>query len=325
MYVDPETDDQPALELENPIFASSSDIRLQIGRQNQFKLMGLARRQFKGVVARTTVEQAIRETYAEPTRFVNEIANVSAEPLFAGYSGASALKKSNLIRVQSDAQYFTGSNGVQGELRNNNSLSRDIQDDKYSIQVVGSENKYKLTLVRTDDLYRFDHFQAWHDCQAAYENHVKQDRRQGTYLEAELLHNFPAEARAVEYERVLCDKGAKYKPLHPRVVMLLEDVAAIRQFFMLAMLGKVFEVDEDNIFRWELEWDTPSGSETFWLTPGWNVDTGDPERKPDVFSALHGYVVIGADARARSFCLYRKRLCRAVNSGFVVRCPTNHD
>lgn len=293
MFVDPETEDQPIAELENPILASSSNMRMQIGRQNQRKLMGLARRQFAGVVARTTVEQAIRESYPDPGRFVNEIANVSAEPLFSGYSGASALKKSNLIRIQSDDPYFTGANGVQGDLRNNNSLPRETQDDKYSIQVVGSENKYKLTLVRTDDLYRFDHYQAWHDCQSAYESHVKQDRRQGTYLEAELLHNFPAEARAVEYERILCNKGAKYQPLHPRVVMLLEDVAAIRQFFMLAMLGKIYDAEDGNTFRWELEWDTPSGVETFWLTPGWNVDTGDPDRKPDIFSALHGYVVIG--------------------------------
>ncbi|MCL4266932.1 MAG: hypothetical protein KJ069_27380 [Anaerolineae bacterium] len=293
LFVDPETDDQAAFELENPIFASSSDLRLQIGRQNQQKLMGLARRQFKGVVARTTVEQAIRETYADAARFANEIANVSAEPLFAGYSGASALKKSNLIRVQSDDPYFTGPYGVQGELRSNNNLSRETNDDKYSIQVVGSENKYKLTLVRTDDLYHYDHFTAWHECQSAYENHVKQDRRQGTYLEAELLHNFPAEARAVEYERILCERGAKYRPLHPRVVMLLEDVAAVRQFFMLAMMGKIFEVEEDNIFRWELEWKTPDGTETFWLTPGWNVDTGKPEKRPDIFSALHGYVVVG--------------------------------
>ncbi len=182
---------------------------------------------------------------------------------------------------------------MQGELRNNNNLSRETNDDKYNIQVVGSENKYKLTLVRTDDLYHFDHFQAWHECQSAYENHVKQDRRQGTYLEAELLHNFPAEARAVEYERVLCERGANYKPLHPRVVMLLEDVAAIRQFFILAMMGKVSEIEEDNLFRWELEWNTPHGIETFWLTPGWNVDTGHTDRKPDVFSALHGYVVVG--------------------------------
>ncbi len=293
MFVDSETEDQPVAELENPILASSSEMRMQIGRQNQRKLMGLARRQFTGVVARTTVEQAIRESYPDPGRFVNEIANVSAEPLFSGYSGASALKKSNLIRVQSEDPYFTGANGVQGDLRNNNSLPRETQDDKYSIQVVGSENKYKLTLVRTDDLYRFDHYQAWHDCQSAYESHVKQDRRQGTYLEAELLHNFPAEARAVEYERILCNKGAKYQPLHPRVVMLLEDVAAIRQFFMLAMLGKIYDAEDGNIFRWELEWDTPYGIETFWLTPGWNVDTGDPDRKPDIFSALHGYVVVG--------------------------------
>lgn len=294
LRIDPETEDKSSEELENPLLAASSEVRSDVGRKNRRKIMALARRQFTGVVARTTVEQAIREKYPDPKKFVEQIANVSAEPLFASYSGASSLKKSNLIRIQSEQPYFTAEDGVQGELRFVNNLNRETRDDTYSIQVVGSENKYKMTFVRTDDLYRYDHYQAWADCKAAYENHVKQDRKQGTYLEAELLHNFPAEARAVEYERILCDKGEKYEPLHPRVVMLLEDVTAMRQFFMLAMMGKVFEAESDNVFRWELEWEVPSGGvETFWLTPGWNVDTGDPDRRPDVFSALHGYIVVG--------------------------------
>ncbi len=294
LFIDPETDDIPVAELRNPMLESSSELRMQVGQQNQYKLMDLARRQFSGVVARSTVEQAIREAYPDPSRFVEEIANVSAEPLFEGYSGHFALKKSNLIRIQSDDSYFIGAKGVQGELRARHGLNREIQSEKYSIQVVGSENKYKLTLVRTDDLYRFDHFAAWHDCKSAYENHVKQDADEGVYLEAALLHNFPAEARAVEYEKILCNRGAEYEPLHPRVVMLLEDVTAVRQFFMLAMLGKIYEADDKNVYRWELEWNRRDGStEVFWLTPGWNMDKGKEEKKPNIFSALHGYVVIG--------------------------------
>lgn len=300
LFIDPETDEQPADELENPVLATAAEVRMEIGRKNEQKFMNLARRQFTGVVARTTVEQAIRETYPRPSQFVDEIAAVSAEPLFEGYAEASALKKSNLIRVQSEDPYFTGANGVQGELRVNNNLNPDINDDSYSIQVVGSENKYKLTLVRTDDLYQFDHFDAWHVCKDAYANHVKQDRRTGIYLGAELLHNFPAEARAVEYERILSQRGAVYEPLHPRVVMLLEDVTAMRQFFMLAMMGNIYDTEDNNVYRWELAWDTPYGNtEIFWLTPGWDVDTGDPKKKPDIFSALHGYVVVGRTQEPR--------------------------
>ena len=294
LLIDPETDDQAVVELENPIFASSNELRFEIGKTNQQKLMGLARRQFKGVVARTTVEQAIRETYPNPAQFVSQIATLSAEPLFSGPDGANPAKKSNYIRVQSDEPYFTGVEGVQGLLRKQSHKGEDSQsDDNYIIQVVGSENKYKLTLVRTNDLYRYDAFEAWENCRSAYALHVIQDEEEGNYLKAEHLHNFQAESQAVEYERILCKRGDEYRPLHPRVVMLLEDITSIRQFFMLAMMGNIKpNVTKNNIVRWELEWDAPSGKESFWLTPGWNVDDSE-DKKPDIFTALHGYVVVG--------------------------------
>ncbi|MFT5194677.1 MAG: hypothetical protein ACI85U_001686, partial [Candidatus Promineifilaceae bacterium] len=295
LMVDPESEMEGEARqiLENPLFQSSPELKEDKAKKNYAKLMGLARRQFKGVVARTSVEEVIRERYPDPAQFVTDIAAASAEPLFEGFSGAASKKKTNLIRVQSDNPYFSGADGVEGELRNHNNLNRDTQDETYSIQVVGSENKYKMTFVRTDDLYSFEHFQAWHDCKDAYKNHVEQDERKGNYMEAELLHNFPAEAQAVKYERILSQKGESYEPLHPRVVMLLEDVRSMRQFFVLAMMGKIFENEDKNVYRWELEWETANGTESFWLTPGWNVEKDDKDKKPDIFSALHGYIVVG--------------------------------
>jgi len=291
--IHPEMEGKDAVELENPAAAVTSEVRMKIGRTNQYQLMSLARRNFSGVVARTTVTQAIKETYPDAVAFARQVANVSAEPLFEGTSQASPVKQSNIIRIDADDSdsYFKGDDGLQGELRYINNLQRDQINDSYGIQVVGSENPYKLTLVRTDDLYHYNHFAAWEDCIDAYADHVRGD---ANLLEPFLLHNFPAEAKAVIYEGKLTQEyGQSYRPLHPRVVVLLGDTAAMRQFLYLGILGHIGDQDDRNGYRWELNWDKASGSQTFWLTRSWTKDKHDGQRpRPDIFNAMHGYIIM---------------------------------
>lgn len=291
----PEKEEDATLELEDPSRAATDQRRMIIGIQNRDRMLDLARRPFAGVVARTTVAQAIKEEFPDPKVFVAGVAAVSAEPLFDAAPGAVApRRKSNLIRIQSDENdsYFVGSDGLQGELRSNHQLDRDIRDDTYGIQVVGSENPYKLTFVRTDDLYEFHHFSTWDECLKAYASHLDKSKR---LLDPVLLQNFAAESRAVTYERRLTQPpyNRPYRPLHPRVVMLLEDPVALRQFFYLGMLGKIRPVTSGGTYRWELNWSRSTGPETIWLTRGWVQDLDEAERaRPDIFNAIHGYVVM---------------------------------
>lgn len=287
----PEVAGDKELSLTDPTYESSTELRRDLGNKNARRLLSLAARPFEGVVARTTIAQAIKETFGDqPRRLAEEVANVSAEPLFHGDPVASPRKKSNFIRIKAtDDPYFRGSAGLEGELRVLNSLERNKLDDDYGIQVVGSENPYKLTLVRTDDLYDYNHYESWHECVKAYEHLVYND--EGVLLDPVLLQNFPAEARAVEYERILA-QDENYRPLHPRVVMLLEDPIALRQFLYLGMLGMVTTKDDKRTFRWELNWPTPRGTQTFWLTRGWNKDADRGRSKPNVFNAMHGYIIM---------------------------------
>lgn len=290
----PEDEDGSIAELEDPTSVAAGERRMIIGARNRDHLLELAQRPFAGVVARTTVNEAIKAAFPDPKRLANDVANVTAEPLFDGDPQASPRRKSNLIRVNSaeNDTYFSGTNGLQGELRGIHNMDRDIRDDTYGIQVVGSENPYKMTFVRTDDLYEYDQFSAWGECQEAYEAHMDRTAR---LLDPVLLQNFAAEGRSVTFERRLTGDpyNRPYRPLHPRVVMLLEDPAALRQFFYLGMLGKVRPVDERGLYYWQLSWEKSTGPQTFWLTRGWNRDKdADSRPRPDIFSAIHGYVVM---------------------------------
>lgn len=291
LVIKPEVEGEPVSELKNPVSSNQGNLRAIIGGANQGNWLNLARRQFAGVVARTTIAQAIKEAYPDPNQFVMAVAQVSAEPLFDGDAEATPLRKNNLIRIQSEEPYFTDK--VQGELRYRNNLSREVRSEEYGIQVVGSEHPYKLTLMRSNDLYRFDHFNSWHQTLAAYQSHVFQE---GDLLDPVLLHNFPAEQTSVSFEKQLTQEpyNREYAPLHPRVVMLLEDIVALRQFLYLGMLGLIEEnEDERGMYRWELSWEKSTGPQTFWLTRGWNDEQHGKDRpKPDIFNAMHGYIIM---------------------------------
>jgi hypothetical protein len=270
-------------------------LRADAGRKNQRAVLNLSRRSYSGFVARSKVTDAIRQRYPNSADFTDSVADVSAEPLFEGRSGASPRKKSNLIRVMADEKddYF-GVSGVVGALRKRYGRSVQKLDDTFAIQLVGSEHPYKLTLVRTDDLYNYADFTAWTNSLKQYINHVKGD---GILMDPTLLHNFSAEAQAVNFERRLIniDSTTKdYKPLHPRVVMLLEDPRALRQFLYLGMFGLISEEGlEDGFYRWELYWPHPEGDQVFWLTKAWNKDVDAAKRqKPDILNAMHGYVIM---------------------------------
>ena len=277
--------------LDDPMNGVSTPLRMEIGRQNQRALLRLSQKRFIGEAARANIAEQIKQEFPNSAVFASQVANESAEPLFDGDSEANPRTKSNLIRVMTrpNDPYYIGANGLEGHLRNYNHLDRETRDDVFGIQVVGSENPYKLTLVRTNDLHQYNHFAAWAECQSSYAIHME---KEGEPLDPVLMQNFAAEARAVEFERRITRAGEEYRPLHPRVVMLLEDPEALRQFIYLGMMGLIKE-NAQHIYRWELTWQKSSGPQTFWLTKGWNTDVDNTRRsRPDIFNAIHGYVIV---------------------------------
>lgn len=286
--ISPVAADEKPEELASPMLTASNR-QGELSSNNQNKVLSLARREFVGHARRTNVAEEIKRLYPSAEKFVTEIVSNKAEPLFDGVIKNSR-KKSNLIRVQCNEndQYFVGEEGVQGILRYNANKPRNVRDDTYAIQVVGSENPYKLTIVRTDDLYAYDTFSAWDECKEAYKAHFSDV---GHKLDPVLMHAFPAEARAAAYERAEFRKTNVYNEIHSRVVMLLEDVSALQQFFYLYALGKIDEKESsDKGYRWELDL---GDREPIWLTQGWDsARDGDRRPKPDILNAIHGYVIL---------------------------------
>ena len=280
-------------ELADPSKAVSREQREYLGKLNQLTLLSLTRKRFSGIVASSTVAEQIKRLYPQPQMFLDSLVTSRAEPLFVGRPDSSPRVRSNLIRVATGGNadsYFQGPDGFEGLLRAANKQPRDKRAEKYAIQVVGSDNPYKLTFVRTDDLYKFTQFYAWDDCMSGYATHMDEEDNP---LDPVLMQNFSAEARAVEYERRIARSGQNYRPLHPRVVMLLEDPLALRQFIYLGMLGMLEETETKKGVHWELNWTRKDGPQTLWLTPNWDPDADKTKRpRPDLFAALHGYVIM---------------------------------
>ena len=108
-------------------------------------------------------------------------------------------------------------------------------DSSVKVQLVESDDAYKLTLVRFDDVIRSEDFDIWEKCRDAY---LTLTSKHNGDISAADLHVFPAEINACEYERKIAGTlKQNYRILHPDVVALLEDKQRIEMFFRALALG----------------------------------------------------------------------------------------
>ena len=94
------------------------------------------------------------------------------------------------------------------------------------LEIVSSDDRYKLTMVRSDDLMPSESFDQWHICFEPY---------QGMFanLTPREIHVFTAEQNAARYERAIPRKlKQNYRILRPEVVALLEDRRHFEMFFL---------------------------------------------------------------------------------------------
>lgn len=158
------------------------------------------------------------------------------------------------------------------------------RDQDKLVQVVGSADTHKCTVVYTEDLYEVRLFKAWKDCEKAYLENPK--------LPPHLNHIFPAEANAARYEMMLSKKRRlQYKVFHPWVVMLLEDAQKARQFFQCWALGYI-TMQDDGVDLW-YELQIPSFDRPFMLTPR-------TKSKPSLFQVMRSFVLVGLDQALQS-------------------------
>lgn len=278
--------------LERPSGRERSEVRAHLTQRNLESMLGYARRRFSEMPSDVRVADRLNEEFAGNAVTFAESLGQQSHPLFEGLSaeqGGSA-KWAQLIRLidPSDTSFSPATrkfvSDVQTELRKKAGVDPVQRDQDKLVQVVGSADTHKCTVVFTEDLYEVRLFKAWQDCQRAYLENPK--------LPPHLNHIFPAEANAARYEMMLAQKRRKvYKVFHPWVVMLLEDAYKARQFFQCWALGWIKAIDDDVDSWYELN--LPGFDRPFMLTPRTKTQSS-------MFQVMRAFVLVGLDQSPRS-------------------------
>lgn len=216
-------------------------------------------------------------------RQIAELLANNAEPLYKAM-GSGPGETSCIIRVHSrigdsetEAAFATAEHRIQ-ELRSALTM----------VRMVDSDDPYKCTIVRSDDLIESRNFTAWRECREEYIKAITDERAP---IDPRILHILPAEVNASYYEsRLPNDLGLRHRTFEPKVVMLMEDMGKVRTFFLAYILGLIQEREEDNRVWYEVM--LPDGPEPLWLTaPATN--------RSDIFALMNSFVNKGRDARPR--------------------------
>ena len=155
-----------------------------------------------------------------------------------------------------------------------------------NIRLVESDDKHKLTVVRSDDIIRSEDFEMWEKCEGAY---IAEITDPNNPQDARLFHIYPAEITAANYEQQLRKLGQTYRAFVPKVVSVLEDPDKARDFFLGWAHGFIktyTDPQRDEIaFRLELPGRDP-------------LDLTVPaSARPDIFTVMNNFVLVGEDVR----------------------------
>lgn len=161
-----------------------------------------------------------------------------------------------------------------------------------TLTTVDSEDRHKMTIVRSDDLVPSTDYAMWHACRDAYIRQVT-DTLRG--IPASELHVFPAEINACYYEAEMPRLLRRdFKTLHPEVVALLEDRERFEMFFRAKALGFISREMERGQPFWGYR--LPGAKQVMYITlPSATLDGQEPD---DFFQIIHNFVMVGYDQRA---------------------------
>jgi len=154
--------------------------------------------------------------------------------------------------------------------------------------IVASADRYKLTLVRSDDLMPSDSFDQWHTCLQPY---------QGLFanLTPREIHIFTQEQNAAYFERAMPIRlRQNYRILRPEVVALLENRPNFEMFFKafaLGLIAKKTGKNTDGLKQRFWGYQLPQHTEPLYLTSP--VIDGST---PSIFEVIRFYLT-GRDQR----------------------------
>jgi hypothetical protein len=234
----------------------------------------------------------------EPERLAERLLKVS-EPLLK-VTGDAKPQPANFLRV-----YFDPNEPKQREFLDRvlNKLSSDSQASGKFVELLESEDRFRLTFIYHHELIDVEEVDAYRECQTAYEQFAGVSNIRGAQSR-QIMHVFPAEINAAKYEERLGEL------LPHQVVVQLENPKRFRLFMYCwaygsaAGDGRLIHLHglEDNRTVWRLTlppeegeldpFGRPKKAEHYYLT---DPDKARDGRPPSLLSAMETFTLSGED------------------------------
>jgi hypothetical protein len=204
-----------------------------------------------------------------------------------------------------------------------------------------STDPYRFTVVRTDEMIASEGFDARRSLRDKYLAAIRVRQTGGVAInpedalrEARLLHTFPADVNAIDYElRIARHFRRTYQPLDARIVALLEAPSRMRLYLVARASGLLEQFMDDTTDPPQRAWvlnlhesGAPVTRErltdrhndnTLVLTPFRGIRQHEEYTQRELEDRAHRFVVGGRDARQdRNIALNPQRISRVIQERF---------
>ena len=262
-------------------------------RRNLKLLLNVSSSFYRDIVddlQRNTFIKELKKVFPQPGDLAKETLKM-AEPLFCQSTQPFMQAQDSVcyVRVSHDADpaYFEAYEKAYKEV-----------EARLDFEVVESDDPFKMTIFRADNLMPSQNFNQWEKCKEAYISVLNDPNIDIT---PESIHILPAVQNAAKMELHMKDVLlSDYRILTPKVVALLEDSDNFFLFFLAIAVGYLKKkTNNAGDLYWSL---TNAGPKEIYLTtPQEGIDKeGIDDSKDDFFKLIYKFTLVGKDARQKS-------------------------
>jgi hypothetical protein len=280
---------------------SSTAARRQVERHNLSTLGRVMEQRFGQVEQVTNVLEWCQnhETYSDPMVLADELSQAT-QPLTALRVGAQPGIEAFSVSLKHDVDPMDYAGRLERQVRLK-LTGAEKPDNNHPVEVIGSEDPYRLTAVRTQVGLMLEEFRTWQQCQDAYETELKKADGATPERIRELIRTQQSqytqweEKEAIALEAQWRSEGLAHRVLNPRMVSLVGKQRELQTALQCWVLGWVQEVaDKEFVDRYHWELKVPTWAYEFWLTPNKTRGAIGP------FEAMEAFVLVGRNhARSR--------------------------
>lgn len=257
---------------------------------NSDLLLKLAERPYSTLHRDRPLAREIRSVYDTGTKLADSVHKM-AEPLFAPKpTGKAPEIAACIVRVNGQVDERSVAYFKEFEDR-----YKSLHAELTHFEMAGSEDRHKMTILRTNDIVTSDYFGMWEECRNAYIQLVSDPYKP---MPAEELHIFPAEINACYYEsKMPAVLQQPRRTLHPEVTVLLENRSKFELFFHALALGYIYRKDEGRGPVWVYR--LSEGDRELYITaPQTGIGVGEGQADAeDYFLVINNFAVLGYDQR----------------------------